>query len=215
MLQMALPPTIPTSFAPRAAAVARRKSDFGGVISFFSYGAFGVVFLAAIGLFFYGRILDGQLAAQNAKLAKAESSIDPATVESFVQLRDRLDSSRTLLAKHRAFSGFFSALSSLTPQTVRFTSVHVTVATDGTIVADGSGVSKSFNALSSASANFAKDGRLHDVIFSKMTINKDSSVSFAFSASVDPSLIAFNPSASATPAPAAPAATTTATTTTP
>lgn len=191
---MALP-TIPTSFVPRASSSGGRhiRDEAGSVFGFFAYALLGIAFLLAIGVFFYGRLLAMNLASENAALATAESSIDPATVESFVQLRDRLDSSKSLLAKHISLSGFFSTLETILPATVRFSTLDVTVDTTGSVAVTGTGVSKSFNALSAASVAFASDGRIKNVIFSKMNINKDSSVSFNFSATVDPKLLVFSP----------------------
>ncbi|MHB8860402.1 MAG: hypothetical protein ACYC48_01565 [Minisyncoccota bacterium] len=209
---MALP-TIPTSFVPHAASsdTGSGRTDFGVVLNFFAYALLVLVLVLAGGVFFYGRVLAGDLATKDAALAKAEAAIDPATVESFVQLRDRLNSSQTLLAGHVAFSGFFSALEAILPSTVRFTSLHLAVGTAGATTVEGTGVSKSFNALSAASSAFAADGRIKDVIFSKMNINRDSSVSFNFSATLDPKILAFSPSVAQPRAPSA--ASTTATTT--
>lgn len=176
--------------------------DFGSAFGLFAYMLLGVVFVLAIGVFFYGRIQAANLAATNDALAKAEAGIDKATVQGFVQLRDRLNSGRTLLASHTAISNFFSVLESLLPSTVRFTTLHLALDTTGIAKAEGAGVSKSFNALSVASGAFAKDGRIKDVIFSKMSINRDNSVSFGFSASIDPKLISYTGSAPETIVPA-------------
>jgi hypothetical protein len=197
---MALLPTIPTSFVPRAGSPARAHitADFGSALSALAYVIFIVMFLLGIGVFFYGRILAGTLASKEAELAKAEAAIDPATVHSFVQLRDRLNSSQSLLAAHLAPSGFFTALESILPTTVRFTSLHMMIDNTGVAKVDGIGISKSFNALSAASEAFAGDGRIKDVIFSKMTINsRDSSVAFGFSATLAPELITFSPTTAA------------------
>jgi hypothetical protein len=153
----------------------------------------GIVFALAIGVFLYGRILDANKATKDTALKDATASIDLATVQSFVQLRDRLNASKTLITNHIALSGFFSLLESLIPSTVRFSTLHLAVDSAGIAKVDGTGISKSFNALSVASKAFATDGRIKDVIFSKMSINKDSSVSFGFSASIDPKLIVFSP----------------------
>lgn len=206
---MALLPTIPTSFVPHAAVVDRPRNhvDFGTLVAFFAYLFFGLIFLSAIGIFFYGRILAGSIASREAALAKAEAAIDPATVLGFVQLRDRLNSGKALLANHVALSGFFTALQSILPSTVRFTNLHISIDSTGAARVDGSGVSRSFNALSAASSAFANDSRIKNVIFSRMTINKDSSISFGFSALLDPKLIAYTLSE----APVLPADTTTTT----
>jgi Fe-S-cluster formation regulator IscX/YfhJ len=194
---MALLPTIPTSFVPHnAAAPADRRSgtsDLGSVFSFLAYAVLAIVLIGALGVFFYGRVLAMDLSAKDAALVSAEKSIDPTTVSSFVQLHDRLQASETLLGSHIALSGFLAAFGSIVPGTVRFSSLHVTVDTTGATTVNGIGVAKSFNALAVASEAFATDGRIKNVIFSNMSINKDNSISFGFSALLDPSLTAFTP----------------------
>lgn len=195
---MALLPNIPTSFAPRAGSAPARPQasmDFGDALSILSYVILVAMFVFSLAVFLYGRILSGQLESREAALAKAEAAIDPATVQGFVQLRDRLNSGQRILDGHLAPSRFFTALESILPSTVRFTALHLSVDSVDVVRVEGAGVSKSFNALSAASAAFANDGRIKNVIFSKMTINpKDNSVSFGFSATVDPKLISFAPS---------------------
>ena len=196
---MALLPTIPTSFVPHVASAEPRNArvDFGGALGFIAYALIFIMIVLSGGVFFYERILVASEAAKQTELATARQGISLETVTSFVHLRDRLKSSQTLLANHTAFSGFFAALKTLLPATVRFTGLHIALDASGAVQVEGTGVSKSFNALSAASAAFATDGRIKDVIFSKMVINKDSSVSFQFAAMLDPKLAAFSPTASA------------------
>lgn len=191
-----------------ASAERRYATDFGGALGYFAYLVLGSIVIAAFGVFFYGRVLDASQSAKDTQLKNAEAAIDPVTVKSFVQLRDRLNASQTLLGGHTALSSFFSTLESILPSTVRFTSLHIAIDTAGAAKVEGAGISKTFNALSVASAAFATDGRIKDVIFSKMNINKDSSISFGFSATLDPKLTVFSPSSSQPIVPAATATTT-------
>lgn len=193
---MANPSTIPTSFVPHPEAVNHRGTYFSSsfVVSLFAYGFFVFVFALAIGVFFYGRVLDASLATKDANLAAAQNSIDAATLQSFVQLQNRLNASEQLLSNHIAVSGFFTALGVVLPSNVRFSTLHIAVDTaKNATKVDGAGVAKSLNTLSVASAAFAKNEHIKDVIFSKITINKDGSVSFGFSATVDSKLITFQP----------------------
>lgn len=192
---MDLPPTIPTSFVPQSASAAARRfrTDFTGAFGFFAYAVLGVVFALALGVFFYGRILTSIQAGKYAALKEAEANINPATVEGFVQLRDRLDSGALLLANHVAFSGFFTAVETLLPTTIRLTSLHLMLDDAKKAKLEGSGTAKSFNALAAASAAFATDGRIKEAIFSNVVVNKDSSVSFSLFATLAPSLVAFSP----------------------
>lgn len=194
---MDIPPSIPTSFVPQSASVAARRfrTDFTGAFGFFAYGVLGIVFALAIGVFFYDRILVATQTAKDTALKDAEAKINPATAASFVQLRDRLNSGALLLANHVAFSGFFTLVETLLPTTVRFTSLHLALGDAKKVKLDGSGIAKSFNALAAASTAFAADGHIKEAIFSNIVVNKDSSVSFSFTASLDPKLVAFSPGA--------------------
>ena len=196
-----LPPTIPTSFVPRPSDATSRRftSDLSSAFGFFAYGILGGVFVLAIGVFFYGRILVNTQSAKNAELKEAEAKIELATVENFVRLRNRLEFGATLFANHSAFSSFFTLLETLIPSTVRFVSLHLALHDTTGVKLDGSGVAKSFNALAVASAAFATDGRIKDAVFSNIVVNsRDNSVSFALTATLDPKSIAFSPSAPTT-----------------
>lgn len=194
---MALPPTIPTSFVPHPSggATQRLRSDFVGAFPLVAYGLLALVVVLALGVFVYGRVLAAQKDSKDAQLAKAEAAIDPATVESFVRLRDRLTSGQTLLNAHPSYASFFSALETMLPSTVRFTSLHLSMDQTGVVKLDGAGVAKSFNALAATSAAFAKDGRIKNAIFSNISVNRDNSVLFSLTATLDSKLTAFSPTA--------------------
>jgi len=164
-------------------------------LSLLAYALLGIAFVLALGVFFYGRILAADKIAKDAALAKAEGGIDLATVEGFVQLRNRLNYGETLLKNHASFSSFFSSLETLLPLSVRFNTLHLSFDPLGAAKLEGSGTAKNFNALAAASGAFAADGRIKDAIFSKISINRDNSVSFSLSATLDPKILLFAPTA--------------------
>ena len=189
---------MPTSFVPQPASASARRlrgipSDFTGAFSFLAYTLFGIIFALAIGIFFYNHFLISTQASKDAALAKAAASIDPTTVTSFTRLRDRLNSSTTLLNNHVALSGFFALVETILPTPVRFNSLDLAATDPKKVTLKATGVAKNFNALAATSAAFATDGHIKDAIFSNIAINKDNSVSFALSASLDPTLVAFSP----------------------
>lgn len=190
---MALPPTIPTSFVPRppAAATQRFRFDFIGAFSFLCYLVFIGMLAAAAGVFLYDNMLTNKKAEKDAELTRAEAEIDMATAQSFIRLSDRLSSSKNLLNNHLAFSNFFRTLEEVLPTNVRFTNLHIAPGDRGVITFDGSGVAKNFNALAAASQNFARDGHIKDAIFSRISVNKDNTVTFSIAAGVDPALVTF------------------------
>jgi len=193
---MDIPPTIPTSFVPRSTFASTRRTfttNFTDVFSIFAYAVLGVVFALALGVFFYGRILAGAQASKDAELAKAEKAIDLATVQGFMQLRDRLTAGQKMLGSHLALSNFFKLVETLLPTNVRVSNLHLTLDTTKRVRLEGAGVAKSFNALAAVSNSFAADGRIKEAIFSNIVVNRDSSVSFALSATLDPKVVAFSP----------------------
>ena len=192
---MDIPPTIPTSFVPRSASVIARNAsmEVTGVYGLSAYVILGIVFVFALSTFAYDRVLAGMQSSRDAALASAERAIDLATVEGFVQLRNRLNSGTMLLANHVALSKFFAILETVLPTSVRLTSLHLSFDATKQVKLDGTGVAKSFNALAAVSTAFANDGRIKEAIFSNLIVNKDSSVSFVLSATIDPKVVAFSP----------------------
>lgn len=211
-----LPPSIPTSFVPHnASSPASRNfhSNYGGAFAFICYGLLIVAFVLAILVFLYGQLLAANKSSREAELARAQAALDPATVESFVELRNRLTSGRTLLNNHLALSPFFGLLQRVAPTALRFTNLHLVVDGTGVVRLEAQGSARSFNALAAASTAFAADGRIRDAIFSTIVVSQaNGSVSFALAATLDPKLVVFSPAsaaASALPAdlPPAPPAT--------
>lgn len=203
---MALPPTIPTSFVPRSGAAPRRggiRIDFAGAFGLLSFALLFIAIVLAVGVFLYGQLLNRNLATKQAELAKEQAKIDSSLAESFVKLDNRLTAATTLLDNHTKLSQYFDAISVLLPVNVRFTSMQVTVVDSKKVTVEASGVAKNFNALAYASSVISKSGKIKDAIFSRMTVNKDNSVSFGLSATIDPELITEK-----RPAPQAPAAVT-------
>lgn len=192
---MALPPTIPTSFVPHfsGAPDRRPRSNITNFFGLFAYIILGVTVILALSVFAYSTMLDNTRSAKDAELAKQVEKIDQAAVEKFVRLSNRLNFGNELLQKHIAFSNFFTALGTLLPATVRFSSLHISLDSSGAVKMEGAGTAKSFNALAVASAAFSSDGRIKDAIFSKINVNKENSVSFGLSATLDPALVRFSP----------------------
>jgi hypothetical protein len=191
---MALPPTIPTSFVPRSSSGPHAfRTDYAGALGFLAYIILGIVFLLALLVFIYGRILAVEKSSKDKEIIAAEQAIDSKTVENFIRLRDRLTSSKNLLDKHIATSGFFTSFAEIVPTAVRFTSLNISHDAKGVYRINGSGVAKNFNTLAATSMAFASDGRIKDAIFSNLKINNDSSVTFALTAILDPKIIKFSP----------------------
>jgi len=192
---MAVPPNVPTSFVPRPASSRIASSvDFGGAFAFVCYAVLLVVVISGIGVFVYGSILASTRAAKDQALTTEEQGIDPATVDSFVRLRDRLLSSKQLLASHVALSGFFEALERVTVSNVRLGSLDVHFDDNQVPQIMVSGIAKNFNALASESVALSGNDKIKDAIFSGIKIDTSTGqVNFSLSGSIASSLIVFAP----------------------
>lgn len=187
-----LPSTIPTSFVPHQGSGPHlSRSDFAGAFGFLCYMLLVIALVLATGVFLYGQVLMKTKSSKDAQLAAAFQNIDDNTVKGFVRLRNRLDSSYTLLNNHVAFTGLFSAIEKILPSSVGFLSMHLSMNSSGERTLEGAGVAKSFNALASASAALSEDGRIKSAIFSHIGVNTNGTVSFTLSATPDPELVAF------------------------
>ncbi len=194
---MALPPTIPTSFVPPSPAAARQRYrfDFGNVFAVFAYGLLLVMLGMAVAVFLYAGILDGQKASKDVELTKALGELNKERAESFVILESQLSAGQQLLNEHVAFTGFFEVVETLLPSTVRFSTLRLSIIDENSATIEAAGIAKTFNALAAASASLAGDGRIRDAIFSRISVNKDNTVSFSLTAKLKPELIMFSASA--------------------
>lgn len=191
---MDVPSQVPTSFVPHAplrpTAPARPTHfDVGGAFSLIAIGALVLAMLASVGVFAYERVLEGQLASARASLATAEQSLDPATVSSFLRLRDQLGSIRSLLDGHITLSRFFDTLETTTVEGVSFNTLKMTMQSDKSAVMSAGGVARNFNALAAESHAIGESGSVTRVAFSNLSVNKDGSVNFTLDAVVAPELV--------------------------
>ena len=146
---MALPPTIPTSFVPHMGSASPSRARLEPVVflNVLAYILLGIVCVLALGIFAYERILTSSHTSKEAELSMVQATIDSATIEGFVRLHNRLESSRSLLAAHPAFSKIFSSFEKTLPMKTRFTSLTFAVQEDGTALINGTGIAQSFNVL--------------------------------------------------------------------
>lgn len=155
------------------------------------YGGLAILGVAVVGAgltFGYKTYLESVRDARKIKLEAAEKSINPASVEDFIRLRNRISAASTLLDQHVVTSQFFDVLETLTLQNVRFQSLILSIEPDRTAKIEMHGVARSFNALAAESAAFAGEKRIKRAIFSNITADKNGVVSFSLRAELDPKL---------------------------
>ena len=192
---VALPPTIPTSFVPRAPIqtsqslrpqIRQRGANPINVIGMILL----VITLAGGGAVYgYQQYLSHLRDSKAAELLNSQKKIDQGAVQSFTRLRDRLSLGTNLLAQHVTVSEFFTALESLTLKNVEFDTLEVAVGDDRTTTIKITGLARTFNALAAQSSALNSDPRMKHVIFSGIKANEKGFIVFSVAAQVVPELV--------------------------
>jgi hypothetical protein len=189
---VALSPSIPTSFVPKQpVSTDNRHYSSGGnnVLLIVASIILGITLVIAAGTFIYSKYLTGAESAKAAQVLAAQQSISQDKVDQFIRLRDRLTASKTLINQHVALTQFFNLLETISVQNVHFDGVDIVVADDRSATIAMTGEALNFNALAAQSNVFASQKYIKSAIFTGISVNKDSSVSFSLTANLDPALV--------------------------
>jgi ABC-type multidrug transport system fused ATPase/permease subunit len=199
---VALSPSIPTSFVPKQPVTpGKRRSSGTSVLLIISFIIIGVSIACVAGVFFYSQYLKGLENSRGAELVAAQNNVNPATVASFVRLRDRFTAAETILSQHVALSQFFTVLNNITLQNVSYSSLLVTVADDRTATIELTGEAKDFNTLAAESTAFASETDIKSAIFSDISVDKTTNdVKFTVDAVLQPGLVTESAATAAEPA---------------
>jgi hypothetical protein len=153
--------------------------------------------IAAGGAFAYTQYLNSSIDSKSKSLALAEGAFDPGTIQDLVRLDSRLNQSKTFLASHVAVLGVFALLSQQTLASVSFSNFEYDLNPDGTAKITMVGTADSFSTVALQSDQFGGSKLFKNVVFSGITINTNGSVGFSVSATVDPSVLSYAGSLSA------------------
>ena len=163
-------------------------------VSFFTIIALVLFFVAlagSIGVFFYERYLTQNIASADADLVRAQGAFDPNAIKTMIRLDSRLTSAKSLLTSHIALSPLFDILGKSTlKRSVRFKTLDVSVG-DGKVSLTMKGQATGFTAIALQSDSFGKDKRLQSPLLSDLALDQTGAVSFTFTATIDPSTLAY------------------------
>lgn len=150
-----------------------------------------VSLLASAAAFGYTYYLKGVRAEKIEALKAEQSKVSDTTVEGFIRLRNRLSVAQDILNSHVMTSQLFDELELRTLADVRFSGFDYVTDPDGSITITMDGTARTFNALAAQSAVFAEEGsRIRRAIFSDISTDDKTGVSFSLTAIVDPALVA-------------------------
>ena len=208
-------PKFQTSFIPKKpvagsqqgiSAIRRPKS--GGTNIFMSIAVFlFVISLVAVGgAYIWKQYLISTQVQYRQELTDRENKFDISQIETLKSATIQISTAKQLLRQHLALSRIFDIISKLTVESVRFLSLDLTApesSADGLkITMSGYGVNLSTLAFQSSVFGSLEQYGLHDVvknpILSNPALDQSGTVSFNFSATVDPSKLSYQKIVTAT-----------------
>ena len=192
---MAISPSIPTSFVPKqplpgeTRGFKKHGNDIFLILSF-------IILLSmvgiATGIFFYSNYLTKKADVEAQQIIDDQKTVNQDTVNQFLTLRNRLDAATTVANKHIALSQFLNFLETVTVQNVHFTGIDIKVNDDESATLSVTGQAANFNALEAQANLFSTQQYIKNATFSNFQLNKDNTVTFAASATLDPTIVIEN-----------------------
>ena len=184
-----------TSFIPKKPVVESEPS--GGGVSLFLILAV-IVFIVAVamvgGVWIWQKSLVSQITKDKEALVAAKESYEEDTINPLIRLNDRIEESKNLLAQHIAVSPVFTMLEKNVLKNVRLKTMKFSHAGEGKIKIDLSGTASSYDALSKQSDAFGSESLRKFIsapVISDFSPTPDGSISFNFTAMVDPNLVSY------------------------
>lgn len=189
----------PSSFIPKKPLSAVQSLGQGrGSINFFSLIGtiiFIIALLSAGAAFGYKIMLNRSIEQSQQALARARAAFDPSLVATLSALDARIEGGKEILSTHRAVSGFFELLETLTLRSIRFKSFEYVLVGKDSINVTMKGEGESFSSIALQSDVFAKNKFMKNPIISDLTLEQNGNVGFNFTATIDPTLMMYRPAA--------------------
>jgi len=206
-------PKFQTSFIPKkqaypaisgvsGEALQKTKVSFSSLFMIIAVILFFVSVGSAVGAYFWKGYLTNTNTAYKADLAARQKLFDLTSVEKMQQVNNQIDTAKSILSNHIAFSKIFEIISQLTIANVRFMSLDI----KGPQVAGGnSSIIMSGYGSNLPAVAFQSDilGRLTDLGLSKIVKNAivsspavqaDGTVAFSLSAEITPDSLSYEKS---------------------
>jgi len=184
-----------TSFIPKKPVI--QDTSEGSGISLFLLLAiiiFIVTTALAGGVWLWQKSLVAQTEKEKAELVAAKASYEEDTINSLIRLNDRIEESKVLLSNHIAISPVFLMLEKNILRNIRLKNMKFSYAGSDKIKLDLSGTASNYDALSKQSDAFGSETLrkfISQPVVSDFNPTVDGSISFNFTALVDPGLVSY------------------------
>ena len=184
-----------TSFIPKKPIVESRVGGSGvSLFLLLSIILFITAITLALGVWLWQNSLTSQIEKDKAALVAAKNSYEEDTINNLIRLDDRIGESKALLSKHLAVSPVFIMLEKNVLKNIRLKTMKFSDTADGKIKVNLTGTASNYDVLSKQSDAFgalATKKIISEPVISNFVLLPDSSVSFDFTTSVDPSLVSY------------------------
>ncbi len=169
-----------------------RRSRGGSVLVLVSLGLLIVTVLAAVGLFVYKNSLSTTLADRQQELEERRSAFDPALIDELDKTATRVETARSLVDNHLAFTPIFSIVESATLTSVQFSAMEVTYndggggdpansdsQPSGGVTVNLTGTGPGYATIALQSSELADHDKIQDPILSDFQLNDEGDVEFS------------------------------------
>lgn len=182
---------------PVGGSTGRRNKKGGSIFYVISLIIFLLSLAALGGVYFWKYSLEQTIEGQVKSLEQVRNEFDENFVQSATRLNQRIVNAAKLLDNHLSPSTLFALLEEYTLQSVAFSNFVFADTKDGQIQVGGTGSALQFESIVLQSDAFGRTGVLRNVLFTDLQPELESnSVSFTFSATLDPRLVLFRNSLS-------------------
>ena len=181
---------VPTSFIPQDATVVgggnrRESGGLNELILLIAIVSFIASVALAVAAFLYSQYLTTQATSKVAQIQRAKDAFDPALIEQYTRLDDRMNAADLIMSTHIAPTAFFTALNQLTLKTISFQTLSLDTTNLKDINLKAAGVARSVNSIALEADILSKSGIIVNPIFSDINRGTDG-VHFALVAEVNP-----------------------------
>lgn len=184
-----------TSFIPKKPIVSQGKSGGPSTINLFSFVA-TVIFIVTAALagsaYAYKSYIQKQIEVDAATLDRARGAFEPELISQLVRLDTRIEAAQQLLRNHLAVTPFFTYLSTITLQTVRFRDFNFTYLDSDKVGVTMRGQAQSYASVALQSDLLDEQKLLRDTLISDISLESTGTISFSVSTTIDPSLVSYD-----------------------
>ena len=184
-----MPPDKLTSFIPKTIPdIPARPRAAVGLLTFLGFVLFIISMGLLGGVFFYKRIVAGEIGELKVSLKRLEADFEPTLLSEFIQTADAINTAKDLLSRHRASSKIFKFLEENTLDSVQFGGFSF-AAKEAKLTLTGQ--AESYTALALQSTVFETNSMVKKVVFSNLGLTDKGGVKFSAALDFDPAIISF------------------------